>query len=343
MKTSSRLAVLLATLSLIGTYFLPLWRIDLWAPQYPEGLVMHIWLNKLSGDVEIINVINHYIGMAHIKESMFPEFTYMPYLVGFFIAFGLLTVALKNRTLLLLNLSLFVLAGILALYDFWKWGYEYGHNLDPKAPIRVPGMSYQPPILGYKALLNFGAFSIPDWGGWLFLAAGLLVAGAVVYEWFFRDKASLTTKKSVSGPIVAALFLAGVVTQGCSVEPDPIRYGKDACDHCKMTIVDQKFAAEIVTQKGKSFKFDDVACLVDYLTEGKVPEADLVFILVDQYNKPGELVDARQAVYISGDAIRSPMMGNTAAFPDADAARAARTELAATKLRTWHDLLQKIR
>ncbi|RCR70832.1 nitrous oxide reductase accessory protein NosL [Larkinella punicea] len=343
MKTFSRLVVLLATLSLIGTYFLPLWRIDLWAPQYPEGLVMHIWLNKLSGDVEIINGLNHYIGMAHIKESMFPEFTYMPYLVGFFIAFGLLTVALKNRTLLLLNLSLFVLAGILALYDFWKWGYEYGHNLDPKAPIRVPGMSYQPPILGYKALLNFGAFSIPDWGGWLFLVAGLLVAGAVVYEWFLRGKASLTTKKSVSGPIVSALFLAGVVTQGCRVQPEPIHYGKDACEHCKMTIVDQKFAAEIVTQKGKSFKFDDVACLVNYLTESKVSEADLAFILVDQYNKPGELVDARQAVYVSGDGIRSPMMGNTAAFPDAEAARAARTELAAAKLRTWHDLLHKIR
>ena len=343
MKTSSRLAVLLATLSLIGTYFLPLWRIDLWAPQYPEGLVMKIWLNKLSGDVAIINGLNHYIGMAPIKESMFPEFTYMPFLVGFFIAFGLLTVALKSRTLLFINLGLFVLAGFVALYDFWKWGYEYGHNLDPTAPIQVPGMSYQPPILGYKALLNFGAYSIPDWGGWIFVVAGLLVAGAVVYERFFRDKTLLTVKKSVSGLVVSALFLAGVVTQGCSVQPEPIRYGKDACDHCKMTIVDQKFAAEIVTQKGKSFKFDDVACLVNYLTESKVPEADLAFILVDQYNKPGELVDARQAVYLSGDGIRSPMMGNTAAFPDAEAARAAQTELATTKLRTWHDLMLKTR
>lgn len=342
MKTSSRLAVLLATLSLICTYFLPLWRIDLWAPQYPEGLVMNIWLNKLSGDIEIINGLNHYIGMAHIKESMFPEFTYMPYMVGFFIAFGLLTVALKSRTLLFVNLGLFVLAGIMALYDFWKWGYEYGHNLDPKAPIRVPGMSYQPPILGYKALLNFGAFSIPDWGGWIFLVAGLLVAGAVVYEWFFRVKAPLMTKKSVSDSIVSALLLTGIVTQGCTVQPKPIRYGKDACDHCKMTIVDPKFAAEIVTQKGKSFKFDDVACLVNYLKETKVPEADLAFVLVDQYNKLGQLVDARQAVYVSGDVIRSPMMGNTAAFSDAESARAARTQLANTKLRTWHDLLHEL-
>ncbi|WP_198175426.1 hypothetical protein [Spirosoma telluris] len=161
MKTSSRLVVLLATLSLISTYFLPLWRIDLWAPQYPEGLVMNIWLNKLTGDVAIINGLNHYIGMAHIKESMFPEFTYMPYLVGFFIAFGLLTVALKSRTLLLINLGLFVLAGIMALYDFWKWGYEYGHNLDPTAPIRVPGMSYQPQSWATKPCSTSARFRSP--------------------------------------------------------------------------------------------------------------------------------------------------------------------------------------
>ena len=70
-----------ASLSLIATYFLPLWRIDLWAPQYPEGLSMQIWLNKLSGQVEIINGLNHYIGMAHIKEEMFPEFKFLSYIV----------------------------------------------------------------------------------------------------------------------------------------------------------------------------------------------------------------------------------------------------------------------
>lgn len=342
MKTSSRIAVLLASLSLIGTYFLPLWRIDLWAPQYPEGLVMNIWLNKLSGDVDIINGLNHYIGMAHIKESMFPEFTYMPYLVGFFIAFGMLTFALKSRTLLFINLSLFVLAGLMALYDFWKWGYEYGHNLDPTAPIRVPGMSYQPPILGYKALLNFGAFSMPDSGGWIFLIAGLLVAGAVISEWFFRNKSPLSVGKSQAGTLVVILFIVSSLTQACSVQPEPIRYGKDACDHCKMTIVDQKFAAEIVTQKGKSFKFDDVACLVNYLTDSKVSEANLAFLLVSQYNKSGELVDASKAVYLTGDGIRSPMMGNTAAFSDAEAARAAQTQYSGTKLRTWHDLLHEL-
>ena len=55
----------------------------MWAPQYPEGLEMKIWINNLTGDVKIISALNHYIGMKHIEVSMFPEFKYMVYIVGF--------------------------------------------------------------------------------------------------------------------------------------------------------------------------------------------------------------------------------------------------------------------
>lgn len=182
MKKISQLLVGISSLSLIITYFTPLWRIDLWAPQYPEGLTMKIWLTKLSGDVDIINGLNHYIGMAHIKQEMFPEFKILPYVVAFFIAFGLLTAFLKNKKVLIALLVSIVLAGIIALYDFWKWGYEYGHNLSDDAAIKVPGMAYQPPLLGYKELLNFGAYSMPDIGGWLFVAMGVIVSSLVVYE-----------------------------------------------------------------------------------------------------------------------------------------------------------------
>ncbi|GAB4030229.1 nitrous oxide reductase accessory protein NosL [Spirosoma gilvum] len=340
MKTYSRVAVLLAALSLIGTYFLPLWRIDLWAPQYPEGLVMKIWLSKLSGDVEVINGLNHYIGMAHIKAEMFPEFGYMPYLVAFFIAFGVLTALLKSRNMLLANFGMFVLAGVAALYDFWQWGYEYGHNLDPKAPIQVPGMAYQPPLLGYKALLNFGAYSIPDLGGWIFIVAGILVAIATASEWLFSKQPSTTNpKRKVGGsPITVALLLFGVLMQGCSIEPDPIRYGQDACHHCKMTIVDQKFAAEFVTAKGKAYKFDDVACLAHYLAENKLADNELALVLVNAYAKPGTLIDARTAVFVQSDAIHSPMIGNTAAFTPTD----DRSEWNKATARNWQQILSHL-
>lgn len=188
MKLTSRVLLAIASLSLIITYFTPLWRIDLWAPQYPEGLSMKIWLTKLSGDVDIINGLNHYIGMAHIKEEMFPEFKLLPYFVGFYIVFGLITVFFSNKKLLFAFLISLIIGGTAALYDFWKWGYEYGHNLRDDAAIKVPGMAYQPPLIGYKELLNFGAYSIPDIGGWLFVALGIITIAITIYEFKFSKK-----------------------------------------------------------------------------------------------------------------------------------------------------------
>ena len=154
LKRSSQIWLSIGSVALITTYFLPIWRIDLWAPQYPEGLSMKIWLSKLSGDIEIINGLNHYIGMAHIKEEMFPEFKILNYCIAFIMAAGLLTALLRSKKGLVAFLSLLIISGVIALYDFWKWGYEYGHNLSDDAAIKVPGMAYQPPLLGYKELLD---------------------------------------------------------------------------------------------------------------------------------------------------------------------------------------------
>lgn len=182
LKKESSIALGIGSLALIATYFLPIWRIDLWAPQYPEGLSMQIWLNKLSGQVEIINGLNHYIGMAHIKEEMFPEFKIMPYLVAGIILFGIITAVLRSRKLLIFFVGILIIAGIAAMADFYRWGYEYGHNLADDAAIKVPGMTYQPPLIGYKELLNFGAYSIPDVGGWIIVAMGLIAIGVLGFE-----------------------------------------------------------------------------------------------------------------------------------------------------------------
>lgn len=324
LKPLSRAAVGLAALLPLGTYFLPLWRIDLWAPQYPEGLMMKIWLSKLTGDVEIINGLNHYIGMAPIRAEMFPEFAVLPYVVAFYVAFGLLTFALASRKLLATYFVLIVLAGAVALVDFYRWGYQYGHNLNPDAPIKVPGMSYQPPLLGYKALLNFGAYSVPDWGGWLFIVTGLLVAGAVANEWVLGQKKAF--RRGVrKGAVAVALGLA-VMGQGCTPQPDPIRYGQDACQFCKMTIVDPRFAAEVVTKKGRAYKFDDLACLVKHVRAEAYTDADLPIVLVADYAHPGTLLDARAAVFVADESLRSPMRGDVAAFvKPADVPAGART------------------
>jgi len=83
-------------------------------------------------------------------------------------------------------------AGIAGLVDFYLWGYDYGHNLDPNAAIKVPGMSYQPPLIGTKELLNFVAFSGPDTGGWIIAVSGLLVIVTLILE--FRRKRKMASR-----------------------------------------------------------------------------------------------------------------------------------------------------
>src|SRR5215203_2470543 len=122
MSLTSRIIIAVASMSLIATYFLPVWFIFLIAPQYPEGLTMNIWLHKITGQVDIINGLNHYIGMKHINADMFPEFTFLVYILGFFILFGLTVAITGNRKVLAGYLILSVLGGIAALGDFYKWG-----------------------------------------------------------------------------------------------------------------------------------------------------------------------------------------------------------------------------
>lgn len=184
----SRILIAVLSLSIIGTYFLPVWRIDLIAPQYPEGLTMKIWLNNLTGDVDIINGLNHYIGMKKISVEMFPEFQYLVYIVGTFIAYGLLIAVTGSRKILLSYLVVSLLGAIYAMYDFYQWGYDYGHNLNPDAPIKVPGMGYQPPLLGHKQLLNFDAYSMPDVGGYIVVGTVVIAFVIYFYEIKFRKK-----------------------------------------------------------------------------------------------------------------------------------------------------------
>ncbi len=191
MKTSnltlvSKLLLLIIGSLFIGSLFVPMWRIELSAPQYPEGLTLQLYANKIGGDVDIINGLNHYIGMATLHTENFFEFKVLPYVFGSFALISFVLIFINKRKAVLGFLIVFVLFVVLSGIDFYRWNYEYGHNLDPNAAIKVPGMSYQPPLLGYKQLLNFGAYSIPDSGGWMLAAAGVLLGLIVLKEFKFK-------------------------------------------------------------------------------------------------------------------------------------------------------------
>jgi copper chaperone NosL len=177
-----RLLAAAAAALLAVVYVAPLWSIRLVAPQYPEGLGMHIRVNTVTGvqptDLGNINGLNHYIGMRAIAPDAIPELRYMPWIVAALIAGGLLTALLARRGALVTWAAVYCTVALAGLMDFWKWQYDYGHNLDmATAIIKVPGMNYQPPLIGSKQLLNFTASSWPGIGGW---TAGLSLALVMV-------------------------------------------------------------------------------------------------------------------------------------------------------------------
>lgn len=332
---STKLMLFIAALSLVVVLFSPMWRIELDAPQYPEGLSLKIYANGLKGNVDIINGLNHYIGMKTLHNEDFIEFTILPYIIVFFALLFVLVIVVNKRWLLNTSFILFVLFGILAMYDFWKWEYDYGHDLNPDAAIKVPGMAYQPPLLGFKQLLNFGAYSIPDTGGWLFIAAGALLLACVMLEW---KKNRQGTRKS--GAAYAALVAAVIVfLSSCSAGPEAIVTGKDNCSHCKMGISDIKYAAEIVTQKGKVYKFDDIVCLHSFIKDKTIDEKDIRDIYLSDFCQPHALIKSGEAFLLQGGSVHAPMNGDIVAFSSKDSVTKLAAALNATEI-NWQQVNQ---
>jgi copper chaperone NosL len=191
MKKLNRIGILLASVLLVTTYIFPLWSISLWAPQYPEGLSMQIWSSKFTGDVQTINILNHYIGMHAIQESSFPELQYFKIVFGILIGLGLLTAFFYKRVMVYIWTTSMIAFALWGLYDFWKWEFDFGHNLNPAAAIKMEDMVYQPPLIGTKEFLNIQATAWPELAGYGFTLAVLLSIAATVVCY-------IESKKSVS-------------------------------------------------------------------------------------------------------------------------------------------------
>ena len=204
MTRLSRILLGVASLMLLTVYVFPLWRVNLIAPQYPEGLGMLIRINTVTGiqpnDLANINGLNHYIGMKTIEPDAIPELRVMPWIVGALIALGLVAAAMGRRRLLYVWLGAFAMFAVVGMIDFWRWEYDYGHNLDfEHAIIKVPGMTYQPPLIGTRQLLNFTASSWPDVGA-ICLGVAFLMGVAAL---FLTRRAARTDVPSSASAFVA--------------------------------------------------------------------------------------------------------------------------------------------
>ncbi|HLT73559.1 MAG TPA: nitrous oxide reductase accessory protein NosL [Ohtaekwangia sp.] len=145
--------------------------------------------------------------------------------------------------------------------------------------------------------------------------------------------------KHYASPLLIAFI---TFMSACTPEPEPLVYGEDACQHCKMVLMDQKFGAEIVTTKGKVYKFDDVNCMISFINENIKDDRDIQYKLVTQFNKPGELTDAGTAFYVKASSIKSPMASQVAAFGDYEEMKQHSRELKGIYL-TWGELVTQFK
>ncbi len=187
--------MILGSVLILGLFIFPLWNITLEAPQYPIPLGMDIYINDFSDanphDIKNINLMNHYVGMKYIPESI-PEFKIFPVVIIAMSLIGIF-IGLKGNKKWFIGwgVAMLVLA-IAGIYDFYLWEHDYGHNLDPKAIMKFTNpdgsvMGFQPPLFGSKDILNFRAHSYPQLGAY-FLGAGMALSLVAVWFWNKEEK-----------------------------------------------------------------------------------------------------------------------------------------------------------
>jgi len=348
MKNVTKGLLIIASLLLIVTFVVPLWHINLVAPQYPEGLGLYIWLDTITGQepnhLRLINSLNHYIGMREIVPESIPELKVLPFLVAFLSVFGMLNVILNKKALLYVWLALLVLVATGGMIDFYLWEYDYGHNLDlENAAIKIPGMSYQPPLIGSKKLLNFTAYSYPSAGGWIALISFFLVLSAIIYERGANSEKTAIHQRGKINKSGASIVFAMLFLISCTPSPEPIAYGTDGCTNCKMTIVDSKFGAELLTKKGKVYKYDSIECLASAYIMGTIAHDKIHSLVVADSENSERFIEIKKATFLQSEKLRSPMGLNLSAYSSLRAAQAAQEKFGGGAILGWDKVLKIVK
>jgi copper chaperone NosL len=200
-------------------------------------------------------------------------------------------------------------------------------------------MSYQPPLIGFKRLLNFGAYSIPATGGSIFIIAGVTTAYCMVSEWLAGKKkiAQSDGKQLVLTIMMLSTGLTAAQSCGTGSSSMPIEGGVDACAHCKMTISDLRFGSELVTKKGRTYKFDDLKCLLSYMADGTANKTEIEAFYLPDFGDEGQLLPAKNMHILHSEDLRSPMGGNCAAFKTLDDLARAQQKFPGTIVK-WEEL-----
>jgi copper chaperone NosL len=141
---------------------------------------------------------------------------------------------------------------------------------------------------------------------------------------------------------VVFVLLTILTLASCGSGPEPINYGHDECEFCRMLITDNKYGAELVTDKGKIYKFDSIECMIEFsLVKNTLGDTNNKLLITDFYN-PGNLVDARNSFYVKNDKFRSPMGLNVTAFNSEEQAQKFISENGGEKL-SWVEVIELVK
>jgi hypothetical protein len=176
------LALGVAGVLLVASIFLPYWKMTLLAPQYPGGLHVRAYLDRLTGDVREIDGLNHYIGMRPLGEAAQLERSLAVAAVAAIALLVMAAIFIHNRWAALLALpALLFPVGFLG--DLYYWLRSFGTHLDPRAPLSSAIKPFVPPVLGHGTVGQFSTVALPDTGLWLAFAASALI---LVGLWLHR-------------------------------------------------------------------------------------------------------------------------------------------------------------
>jgi hypothetical protein len=189
LNATSRLFLLAAALFIAVSLFFPLWKMHLVAPQYSDGLDLFIFPYKIQGGgfngqhLAEINNLNHYIGMRPLHQADFLEMIWMPFVFGFIILLLLRSVVFGAMSNVIDLFAIYCYFGLFSIASFWYRLYQYGHNLDPQAPVKIKG--FTPQLIGVKQIANFREFSYPQLGAYLLCLSVLLI---LLAGWYSRKE-----------------------------------------------------------------------------------------------------------------------------------------------------------
>ncbi|RYG73680.1 hypothetical protein EU245_05080 [Lentibacillus lipolyticus] len=173
------IGLVIAGLSFAVSIFFPWWALRLIAPQYKEGLYMWVYPYKMEGDIDIINSLNHYIGMEKFSEASFPELGFLGYIVGAVALLTVIVALIRSRTLLAVWTGIVLVLAMVGIYDIYRWLHAFGTNLSTNAPIEID--PFTPPIFGTNQLANFETFSFFSYGTG-FVGLGILMLLVVLWK-----------------------------------------------------------------------------------------------------------------------------------------------------------------